>query len=426
MAFNNYAILRLNLFASPMSIPVFRYIITRTPAIMFSRVVPGRIGHAAACCIILMSAFWSIQTLSGMTWQLIKHSTGAATGQDTPAPMPPLPSKQHQGPSPEHILQSGSPTPDYSAFEKHLNYHQGQQYSPGLSHRPDLPGHTASPLNPLADFPKKVWHIDIGNQVDEEALRHTKTWQEKNPSFRQEFITGTNAETFVSKHFSDRPELLNPFLKIGSPILRADILRHLILLAEGGVYADLDVDCRRPVADWIPEQYKDKVSIVVGLEMDFPDRNYVSMASWTIYARPGNRKFEQVLLSIYDRLNKLAESHNATLATIGTDVARIVKNDVIVTTGPEAFTRAMFDGIGIDTNTQCDMRNATDLKEPLLLSDVLILPINSFGDGQLHSHSGEPGRGEVLVHHNFKGSWLPAVDKKRSLDAMETLDEQLS
>lgn len=36
---------------------------------------------------------------------------------------------------------------------------------------------------------------------------------------------------------------------------------------------------------------------------------------------------------------------------------------------------------------------------------VLILPINAFGSGQMHSKSGDPDENTALVQHHFKGSW---------------------
>lgn len=41
---------------------------------------------------------------------------------------------------------------------------------------------------------------------------------------------------------------------------------------------------------------------------------------------------------------------------------------------------------------------------PICLT-VLILPINAFGSGQMHSKSGSPDEDTALVQHLFKGSW---------------------
>lgn len=38
-------------------------------------------------------------------------------------------------------------------------------------------------------------------------------------------------------------------------------------------------------------------------------------------------------------------------------------------------------------------------------SKVLVLPINAFGSGQMHSKSGSLEGNTALVQHLFKGSW---------------------
>ena len=55
------------------------------------------------------------------------------------------------------------------------------------------------------------------------------------------------------------------------------------------------------------------------------------------------------------------------------------------------------------------------LQEPTLFGDVLNLPINGFGSGQKHSHSGDTEYGEVLAKHHFGRSWY-----HRPPDAVET------
>lgn len=51
-------------------------------------------------------------------------------------------------------------------------------------------------------------------------------------------------------------------------ILRADFLRYLILLTEGGVYTDVDTLPIQPIDDWIPSEYRNRTSIVLGIEID--------------------------------------------------------------------------------------------------------------------------------------------------------------
>ena len=86
-------------------------------------------------------------------------------------------------------------------------------------------------------------------------------------------------------------------------ILKADILRYLLLWSEGGVYNDLDVSCKRgyPFDEWIPPQYRDSAGVVVGLEFDLgiPRDGFRTLATWTIMSRPGSPHIWAVVEDIF-------------------------------------------------------------------------------------------------------------------------------
>ena len=69
--------------------------------------------------------------------------------------------------------------------------------------------------------------------------------------------------------YAHRPDFLETFLPIHIPIVKADILRYLILYEEGGIWNDLDVSCEDvPIEEWIPSNITESVGLVVGLEFD--------------------------------------------------------------------------------------------------------------------------------------------------------------
>lgn len=61
---------------------------------------------------------------------------------------------------------------------------------------------------------------------------------------------------------------MNVFPNLTETIVRAYLLRILIVLAEGVVYADMDVDCRASIDTWVPAVYETKVGVVLGIEND--------------------------------------------------------------------------------------------------------------------------------------------------------------
>lgn len=77
---------------------------------------------------------------------------------------------------------------------------------------------------------------------------------------------GDTEDAFVHKAFRKDKGILRTCEGIKyDPILRADSLRYLILLAEGGVYTDVDIRPLQPIEDWIPRAYHNKTNVVLGV-----------------------------------------------------------------------------------------------------------------------------------------------------------------
>lgn len=85
-----------------------------------------------------------------------------------------------------------------------------------------------------------------------------QSWRGRNPAFAYRFWTDADIDRFVA---SDYPELLPLYRGYRDPIARIDLARYLILKRFGGVYADLDCECLRPIDGLL-----DGRSFVIGLE----------------------------------------------------------------------------------------------------------------------------------------------------------------
>lgn len=133
-------------------------------------------------------------------------------------------------------------------------------------------------------IPEKLWYKLGPNVMNDELRAYTDSCITKNPTFQTEFMTDISEDEFVKDHFASRPDIVDNFLAIGIPIIKADLLRYLILYEYGGIWNDLDVSCEASFNEWIPEQYKANVSVVVGLEFDV-DIWVRQFASWTIMAK---------------------------------------------------------------------------------------------------------------------------------------------
>lgn len=242
-------------------------------------------------------------------------------------------------------------------------------------------------------FPAKLWQKTGSHGVDDSRREDMQSWQIQSPNLRHEILTDGSGDQYMREQFADYPELLNFYLSLQVPILKADLLRQLILYNDGGIWSDLDVTCHAPIDTWIPEQYKTKTNVVVGLEFDGHQ-----FASWTVMAKPRTSHIASVLRYIVMALEKSAVDYSVTIA--GLTMQTI--SDVVDVTGPQAMTQGIIRSLEKELGVPVGRSNISELHEPVLLGDVLVLPNAAFAAMQ----GGWPtDRGPYLVEHHYSGSW---------------------
>lgn len=270
------------------------------------------------------------------------------------------------------------------------------------------PQHLATPADLSREFPKKLWQtwrVSVSGMTDEER-RVVGSWQKLNAKYRYELLTDAGALEYVHDRFGGT-EVDEAFRSLRDPILRADLIRYLVLLGDGGVYADMDCRALKPITDWIPLQYAGRANLVVGVEYDKQDGNRwpdwprdLQFTNWAIMAKPGHAVLELTVQMALLHLRGLALQEGKELGDVDSTY-----NQVLESTGPAIFTDAVFGYLTDATGETYNWLNVTKLQHPRLVHDVLILPINAFGSGQAHSQSGETIAEDAFVHHLFKGSW---------------------
>ena len=258
-------------------------------------------------------------------------------------------------------------------------------------------------------FPRKIWQTSRTgpggfDDGDRDAIR---TWTKLNQKWRFESLTQYGAESYVRERYADEPEIQEIFTDLQDPILRADMIRYLVLLRDGGLYTDIDTKSLKPIDDWVPAEYKGNTSIVVGVEYDRLNGNRwndwtldLQFSTWAILAKPDHRLLRYTVRRVIDGLKTLALKQGKTISGV-----KASREEVLDTTGPALFTESIFEILSESTGTMFTWRNVTNLKKPRLVDDILILPITAFGCGQGHSDSGHPDEETALVQHFFKGSW---------------------
>jgi hypothetical protein len=117
-------------------------------------------------------------------------------------------------------------------------------------------------------IPEKLCHKIGPHGLNAKLRDHIDSGITMNPSFRFEFITGISGDEFVKNHFPSRPNIVDNFLAINVPVVKAEILRYLFLYELANAWNDLDVTCEVPIKEWIAVQYKANTSRVVGIELD--------------------------------------------------------------------------------------------------------------------------------------------------------------
>jgi alpha 1,6-mannosyltransferase len=258
----------------------------------------------------------------------------------------------------------------------------------------------------MRPFPAKIWQTwRLPLSAQDEDSENVRSWTKLNPTYRYELLTDDASETYVLESFH-RKGIVETYFNLHDPILRADLLRYLILLADGGVYSDIDTKVLKPIDAWIPPWWVDVVNVVVGVEVDQPGNKWVDwyydymFCQWTIMSKPGHPLMEATVERVIKALWAFAESQNTTLSEIQPSY-----HDVLGLTGPGAFTDAVFQYLSHVTGGKVTAVDLSGQTRPMLFGDVLILPINSFASGQAHSGSGKPEQEDALVQHMFRGSW---------------------
>lgn len=276
------------------------------------------------------------------------------------------------------------------------------------------------------NIPKKIWYKLGQKGLSHDATIWTATCMELNPSWAVEFMTDETADAWVSTTFANRPDIVDAYLALQIPIIKADWLRYLLLYAEGGMWSDLDVSCNSPIETWIPPRFKNaNISLVVGWEFDtaWPGTDKASvkheLATWTVLARPGSPHMWAAAEGVLRGLREVAAENG--VGVEGITATPPMMGDIVTFCGPRRMTRSIFESLG---RTQLGMLTGGEgagvgdqaarafeeaawfAVEPTLVGDVLILPGYSFARTMnFYSEEVNAGLGPPLVEHHYAGSW---------------------
>jgi alpha 1,6-mannosyltransferase len=254
-------------------------------------------------------------------------------------------------------------------------------------------------------IPKTIWYKVGPKGLNENTKKWTNSCIGQNPEHRATFMTDQTSHSFVIERFGDRPDLLKVFTEMTIPIVKADLIRYLLLFSEGGMWADLDVSCEGvAIDDWVPLQYKEKAGLVVGWEFDVGwGPNFVrQLQTWTIMAKPGTVHLWKVIEDIILAVEEAAKSHNVPIDGLTLDMV----GDIVDLTGPRRFTRSVLASLESQMKEEIEPSTIANLLEPKLVGDVLIMPGYAFAaSANNYSEYTDKPLGPTFVQHHYAGSW---------------------
>jgi mannosyltransferase OCH1-like enzyme len=193
-------------------------------------------------------------------------------------------------------------------------------------------------------FPRKVWRTWKVDPLafEERDLSVARTWIQKNPGHRYEVLTDENDLYYVETHFGpmglNRPDIVNVYRSVTAKLIKADLLRYLVMYVEGGVYTDIDVEALRPIDRFIPDRYDAKdIDLVIGIEIDEPEwydhpilgPKSRSFCQWTFMAKPELPVIMRLINGILQWLEEISRKQGVSISNI-----QLEFDEVISGTGP--------------------------------------------------------------------------------------------
>lgn len=128
-------------------------------------------------------------------------------------------------------------------------------------------------------IPKVIHQTWKNADVPGKWIPYQDSWKKHNPDYEYKFWTDQDIDVFMKNHFNDYYDFfcgLTPIIK------KVDIFRYCLMYREGGIYADMDMECLKPIHEIIEGH-----EVVVGkttkantaLRIGYPDIEIAFLAS---------------------------------------------------------------------------------------------------------------------------------------------------
>ena len=157
-------------------------------------------------------------------------------------------------------------------------------------------------------IPKIIWqtHNYLYEDMPDHIKKCMKTWINLNPGWTHNYVNHIDREAFVKS----RSEKLYKLYLISHPVSQSDIWRLLVLYEFGGVYADMDSICVKPL-DYMFQQYSGQ-EFVAGKVTDsglFHIGNFAAIEKSSIMLKMIESATNDVINNLYWHTNLAFNKH---------------------------------------------------------------------------------------------------------------------
>jgi mannosyltransferase OCH1-like enzyme len=217
-------------------------------------------------------------------------------------------------------------------------------------------------------IPHTIHQTWASHDMPEQFTRFSEGWCRHHPDWEYRFYDDAACREVVAESF---PRLLQLYDSCPYAVQRADIFRYLVVARQGGLYADMDMECVRCVEPLLEGRravfgVEDVLSERTTRRLGFRHRERI--ANFIFAAEPGHPVFGEIIL----RLQALPGRWD-------------MEREVLETTGPVMLTDVV--------------------QEHRAELDLTVLPRDRWAPHDLWPLRLFPFDRHVYARHHFVGSW---------------------
>lgn len=224
---------------------------------------------------------------------------------------------------------------------------------------------------------------------DDRLMRELReTWRDHHPDYDHRFFDDAACRDFVAAR---RPDVLASYDALPLPVQKADLFRYVAVHELGGLYTDVDTECRAPLHDYLDLS---RDALVVCAEMrpsDWPAGvlQYAQLfcwprqlGQWTFAAPAGHPALARMIERICWRVGQLTAAELAAASAFAPFTLEL--------TGPRLFTQVVDEFL-------CASRVGE------------VIELDRLAWGAQPAEQADPRlAGLIRVRHRFAASWKPA------------------